>query len=337
MLTSLLIISSSCSLLRNSNSTTSSTFNVVTTANQLSSDPQEALNQLADLDSALDQSRISETSCGKFALTVGPNGLRTYKWTDGYWKYERGAYENTFNNPYLITTRDYDDDGISEFLVNFNKGGVGSSNAMFGGILDVENCLWNWVTFITPNGSSTTIDRLTWSDTEEALSGAVEFDQSLAPLDYTKKRAPVFVFKDQDGYWIAKSFLDWLPTNFVSCSAVSNWDGSQLTFAHGEETLSNSGDLEKCFNGAWILVKSASTTTSTSISTSGSGHSSPPSTQTKDRTVDLRWCEIKAFGLTSSFYGQMYTWTIYNLWSDGSKSIYRSGAGYANQLPNECL
>lgn len=136
-----------------------------------SSDPQEALNQLADLDGAVDQSRISESSCGSFALTVGPSGLRSYEWRDGSWQYMDKKFEVTFSRPYLITTRDFDGDGTREFLVNFDKSGKGSLSSMFGAILDLQDCEWDWVKILGTYGRSAQVRKLQWNDKNKTLSG----------------------------------------------------------------------------------------------------------------------------------------------------------------------
>lgn len=141
-----------------------------------SSDPQDALDQLADADGAVDQSRISDGPCGKFSLTVGPLGLRSYEWIDGRWTRLGGGFENEFDEPYLITTRDYDYDGVNEFMVNFDQNGDGPQVSMFGAVLAESGCSWDWVTFVTPNGPSTTVRNLVWDDGELWFNGSVIVD-----------------------------------------------------------------------------------------------------------------------------------------------------------------
>ena len=138
-----------------------------------SSDPQDALDQLADSDGAVDQSRISDGPCGMFSLTVGPLGLRSYQWIDGRWTRLGGGFEDEFDEPYLITTRDYDYDGVNEFMVNFDQNGNGPQASMFGAVLAESDCSWDWVTFVTPNGPSTTVRNLVWDDEELWFNGSV--------------------------------------------------------------------------------------------------------------------------------------------------------------------
>lgn len=138
-----------------------------------SSDPQNALDQLADADGAVDQSLISDGPCGKFSLTVGPLGLRSYEWIDGRWTRLGGAFETEFEEPFLITTRDYDYDGVNEFMVNFDQNGDGPQVSMFGAVLAESGCSWEWVTFVTPNGPSKTVRNLAWDDDELWFNGSV--------------------------------------------------------------------------------------------------------------------------------------------------------------------
>ena len=65
-----------------------------------------------------------------------------------------------------------------------------------------------------------------------------------------------------------------------------------------------------------------------------SGGSSGGSTNTK--TVVSQYCNLSTTGMTSSWKGTMYSWVIYNQWSDGSKSVASSGFGYAGTVPYGC-
>ncbi len=46
-------------------------------------------------------------------------------------------------------------------------------------------------------------------------------------------------------------------------------------------------------------------------------------------------CDIRESGLSSSWYGQSYFWTYYNVWSDGSRTVAQMGQGY--NPPLDCL
>ena len=80
----------------------------------------------------------------------------------------------------------------------------------------------------------------------------------------------------------------------------------------------------KCTRGKWGKP----------IKTSPSGNGSG-STSTK-RTLVNRTCDLKATAMSSSFSGQNYSWTIWNNWSDGSRTVASMGSGYANSVPNGC-
>ena len=147
-----------------------------------SSDPQEALDQLAEYDGAVDQSRISEGPCGLFSLTVGPNGLRGYQWVDAKWVHMDSPFESDFAEPFLITTRDYDYDEVNEFMVNFDENGDGPETSMFGAVLDESNCDWGWVTFKTPTGSSRTVRNLVWDDGEFWFTGSIIYENQEYPV-----------------------------------------------------------------------------------------------------------------------------------------------------------
>ena len=160
-----------------------------------SSDPQEALNQLADADGAIDQSRISEGPCGLVSLTVGPKGLRSYQWVDGAWTYLGGSFETEFPEPYLITTRDFDLDGTKEFMVNFDQNGDGPQTSMYGAILDEDRCNWNWVQITSASGTSKTVRNLFWEDSTSFMSGSIIYDD---------QEFPVAVYADATGTWWAE-------------------------------------------------------------------------------------------------------------------------------------
>jgi hypothetical protein len=79
-----------------------------------------------------------------------------------------------------------------------------------------------------------------------------------------------------------------------------------------------------CTKGKW------SKPIKTSPSGSGSGSNS-----TKQTLVN-KTCDLKATAMSSGWSGQNYSWTIWNNWSDGSKTVASMGSGYANSVPNGC-
>jgi len=54
------------------------------------------------------------------------------------------------------------------------------------------------------------------------------------------------------------------------------------------------------------------------------------------KTLVSKTCTISTTGLTSDWYGAQYSWTIWNNWSDGSRSVASMGSGYSNQVPSGC-
>lgn len=102
------------------------------------------------------------------------------------------------------------------------------------------------------------------------------------------------------------------------------WKGSMVykKVKHGSTYTFSDGNTEECNNGEWVLVKQSS--------------SQKRSNSKPAKTVVQRWCEARANGMTSSWWGQNYSWKIWNQWSDGSKTVERMGSGYAKDLPNGC-
>jgi hypothetical protein len=80
----------------------------------------------------------------------------------------------------------------------------------------------------------------------------------------------------------------------------------------------------KCTNRKW------GEPSKNSRSNGGSGNNS------KNRSLVSKSCDLRAGALSSSWNGQSYSWTIWNNWSDGSKTIASAGSGYANSVPNGC-
>jgi hypothetical protein len=60
------------------------------------------------------------------------------------------------------------------------------------------------------------------------------------------------------------------------------------------------------------------------------------SNNSKNRTLVNKTCDLRAGAASSDWYGQNYSWTIWNNWSDGSKTIASAGSGYANSVPVGC-
>lgn len=56
---------------------------------------------------------------------------------------------------------------------------------------------------------------------------------------------------------------------------------------------------------------------------------------TQQRQVVGIVCDLRESGLSSSWYGQSYYWTYYNVWSDGTRTVIKMGQGY--DPPYDCL
>ena len=100
-----------------------------------------------------------------------------------------------------------------------------------------------------------------------------------------------------------------------------------MCFSTGMGRWFNDGQTAKWFGSEYLCQKGDWKTVTNGGSNSG---------QVKQKILIAQYCELKATALTSSVYGQQYIWTIWNKWSDGSKSVATGGAGYSDQVPVEC-
>ena len=192
--------------------TTTTTESTTTTTSTLvlSTDPQEALNQVAKIDQAVDQSRISKSDCGVYSATVGPKGLRLYRWEDQTWIDQTSSLPTTFDAPYLITTRDYTYDNVLDFLINFDEKGIGSIGSMHGAILSLLNCRWEWTSFQSVYKQvGVTFRNLTWSDATVELTGTDFMDGAEVSvwLSYSRD-SRVFESNPMDGGSSGAAFVD---------------------------------------------------------------------------------------------------------------------------------
>jgi len=89
---------------------------------------------------------------------------------------------------------------------------------------------------------------------------------------------------------------------------------SGTSVSNGKSFTNPDGGVYKCQNGNWIMTSQPS----------GGGNYQQP--QEQQKTLVGRSCQSK-FLYTSSFSGDHYAWTIWDEYSDGSRDIYRSGAG----------
>ena len=159
-------------------SCTSSSASTTTTTTVKIGDPVAELEKLAKQFAAVDYSRISESTCGKFSLVVAPSNIHFFEWTSNGWKQDDAQFGDwTPPDSYLVTTRDYTNDGTNEFLVNF------ASEAPIGAIFGQIDCKWQWLTFQGQMGpEQRTVDSLTWSDDSTQLTG-IDYDEDWNKLD----------------------------------------------------------------------------------------------------------------------------------------------------------
>lgn len=54
------------------------------------------------------------------------------------------------------------------------------------------------------------------------------------------------------------------------------------------------------------------------------------------KTLVSKTCTKSTTGLTSDWNGAQYSWTIWNNWSDGSKTVASMGSGYLSSVPYGC-
>ena len=140
--------------------------------------PQDELDSLAKALDSVDYSRISESTCGKFSLIVIPGKVQFYSWAATGWTERSELFgEYSPGDPYLVTTRDYTNDGVNEFLV------TSARKVPIGAIFGQIDCKWQWLTFQGQMGpEQTTVDGLTWSDDALQLSG-IDYDENWNKLN----------------------------------------------------------------------------------------------------------------------------------------------------------
>jgi hypothetical protein len=89
--------------------------------------------------------------------------------------------------------------------------------------------------------------------------------------------------------------------------------------------VKNGGSL---FKGTRTCVNGKLSSPSTSGGSSGGSSGG--------KTLVSKTCTISTTGLTSDWNGAQYSWTFWNHWSDGSKTVASMGSGYRNVVPNGC-
>ena len=97
----------------------------------------------------------------------------------------------------------------------------------------------------------------------------------------------------------------------------------EVYWNNGSTTVVDGGIKKKCVNGVWQ-----------SLDNSGDSNGSSGSSA---RVIGQE-CSLEESGMYSSFYGQGYRWRVYDVYSDGRRSMARFGfgSGYENQVPSIC-
>ena len=100
--------------------------------------------------------------------------------------------------------------------------------------------------------------------------------------------------------------------------------GTSKLWTENGDSYNFSEGSRKCTKGIW----------SKPIKTTSPGTGS--SSNSTKLTLVSKSCDLRANAMSSSLSGQNYSWTIWNNWSDGSKTVASMGSGYANSVPNGC-
>ena len=97
----------------------------------------------------------------------------------------------------------------------------------------------------------------------------------------------------------------------------------EVYWNNGSSAIFDGSIKKRCVNGVWQIVDNSG----------GSGGSSGSSAR-----VVGQECSLEESGMYSSSYGQGYRWRVYDVYSDGRRSMARFGfgSGYENQVPSIC-
>jgi hypothetical protein len=160
---SILIFVAACS----GGSSTPTTTSITTTTLSPAS-AQEELDKLAKQSTAVDYSMISDSQCGKSAIVIVPQDIHFYRWTSIGWQQDDSNFGDWIPKyPVSVTTNDYTNDGLDEFLLTIDIIGVG------GAILAQFGCKWQWLQFQGAEcfEEGRILEEANWSEDEKQLSG----------------------------------------------------------------------------------------------------------------------------------------------------------------------
>jgi hypothetical protein len=132
---------------------------------------QASFEALAHDRGAIDYSHLSEGPCGIYGLVVLHDHLEFYVWTGSDWSNISAVLGADGDTPPLtVTSRDYTDDGVIDFLVSYD--GTVYGGRQFGGILYLRGCDWGWADITTMDGEAgQVLDALYYDDSIGLLYG----------------------------------------------------------------------------------------------------------------------------------------------------------------------
>ena len=169
----------------------------------------------------------------------------------------------------------------------------------------------------------------TYNTTSSALT-KISSDAAVATRAKQKKKDAADVAKRENNAAVANAQL---AANRAAALIAANkkikasggcQKGNSTSWTENGYSWNFSEGTRICIKGKWGKPLN------TAPSGNGSGSNS-----TK-RTLVNKTCDLKATAMSSSFSGQNYSWTIWNNWSDGSRTVASMGSGYANAVPNGC-
>jgi hypothetical protein len=176
-------------------------------------DPADEFLTLRKSQAAIDGSYVSVTPSGMFALLItevpgsavpdydlGMGGVATkrkvtlYKWTSTKWSDVSSVAPpiDEAQSATDVTTRDYNMDGLNDFLISFFPY---RSMRSFGRILTNISGQWTWANFMNPDGSlDQTSDALSYDDETKELWGQTFLEG---------RTSVIWVWDDSRGYFSA--------------------------------------------------------------------------------------------------------------------------------------
>lgn len=161
-------------------STTSTTTTSTTTTTRPPGDPQLTFDVAVAFSGAKDWSKISDSSCGKFALQVFEDHISFFQF-DGYDWVDKSELLGSDgpDTPLTVTSRDLNGDGVIEYLVKYR-----TPEYTYGSVFMQFNCVWEWANFVDGDSGYAQVIGLTYND-DKAVLGGVTTNSSGYPNPFT--------------------------------------------------------------------------------------------------------------------------------------------------------